>query len=36
LKSDRRAELESGRVLLAESVRRFEVELEKRLDSLVR
>jgi CheY-like chemotaxis protein len=36
LKSDRRAELESGRVLLAESVRRFEAELEKRLDSLAR
>ena len=36
LKSDRRAELESGRVLLVESVRRFEIELEKRLDSLVR
>jgi len=32
VKSDRRAELESGRVLLAESVRRFEAELEKRLD----
>lgn len=36
LKSDRRAELESGRVLLAEAVRRFEAELEQRLDSLAR
>ena len=34
LKSDRRAELESGRVLLAETVRRFETELEKRLAAL--
>lgn len=35
-RSDRRAELESGRVLLAETVRRFEQELERRLDSLTR
>ena len=33
---DGRAELEGGRVLLAESVRRFEQELERRLDSLTR
>ncbi len=36
VRTDRRAELESGRVLLAESVRRFEQELERRLDSLAR
>ena len=36
IRADRRAELEGGRVLLAESVRRFEQELERRLDSLVR
>ena len=36
VKADRRAELESGRVLLAEAVRRFEQELERRLDSLTR
>jgi signal transduction histidine kinase/CheY-like chemotaxis protein len=36
VRADRRAELESGRMLLAESVRRFEQELERRLDSLVR
>ena len=34
VKADRRAELEVGRVLLGESVRRFESELERRLDSL--
>jgi signal transduction histidine kinase/CheY-like chemotaxis protein len=36
VKADRRADLETGRVLLAETVRRFEVELERRLDSLAR
>jgi CheY-like chemotaxis protein len=36
VKADRRADLETGRVLLAETVRRFEVELERRLESLVR
>jgi signal transduction histidine kinase/HPt (histidine-containing phosphotransfer) domain-containing protein len=36
VKADRRADLETGRVLLAESVRRFETELERRLDSLAR
>ena len=36
VRADRRADLESGRVLLAESVRRFEQEWERRLDSLVR
>ena len=36
VRADRRAELEGGRELLAESVRRFEQELERRLDSLVR
>jgi len=36
VRADRRAELEGGRVLLAESVRRFEQELERRLDSLTR
>jgi HPt (histidine-containing phosphotransfer) domain-containing protein len=36
VKTDRRADLERGRVLLAESVRRFETELERRLDSLAR
>ncbi len=36
VKADRRAELETGRVLLAETVRRFETELERRLDSLAR
>jgi CheY-like chemotaxis protein len=35
-KAGRRAELESGRVLLAAAVRRFEQELERRLDSLIR
>jgi HPt (histidine-containing phosphotransfer) domain-containing protein len=35
-KADRRTELESGRELLAETVRRFEEELERRLDSLTR
>jgi HPt (histidine-containing phosphotransfer) domain-containing protein len=34
VKADRRADLETGRVLLAETVRRFESELERRLDSL--
>jgi two-component system, sensor histidine kinase len=34
--ADRRAELERGRALLAESVRRFEQELERRLDTLTR
>ncbi|HEY6927557.1 MAG TPA: response regulator [Steroidobacteraceae bacterium] len=34
LRSDRRADLETGRVLLAEAVRRFEAELEQRLESL--
>ena len=33
-KADRRTELESGRELLAETVRRFEEELERRLDAL--
>ena len=33
---DRRAELETGRVLLAEAVRRFETELAQRLESLGR
>jgi signal transduction histidine kinase/CheY-like chemotaxis protein len=32
VRSDRRAELEAGRVLLSESVRRFEAELERRLE----
>jgi two-component system, sensor histidine kinase len=36
VKADRRAELESGRALLAETVRLFEEELERRLDSLTR
>ena len=36
VRTDRRAELEGGRVLLAEAVRRFEQELERRLDSLKR
>jgi signal transduction histidine kinase/CheY-like chemotaxis protein len=36
VKADRRAEFESGRALLAETVRRFEAELERRLDSLTR
>jgi signal transduction histidine kinase/CheY-like chemotaxis protein len=36
VRADRRAELESGRVLLNESVRRFEAELERRLESLAR
>ena len=36
LKSDRRAEIETGRVLLAESMRRFEAELQHRLNSLRR
>jgi CheY-like chemotaxis protein len=36
VKADRRADLETGRVLLAETVRRFETELERRLDSLAR
>jgi two-component system, sensor histidine kinase len=35
-KADRRTELESGRELLAETVRRFEEELERRLDGLTR
>jgi signal transduction histidine kinase/CheY-like chemotaxis protein len=35
-KAGRRAELESGRVLLAAAVRRFEQELERRLDTLIR
>ena len=33
-KADRRTELENGRELLAETVRRFEEELERRLDAL--
>jgi CheY-like chemotaxis protein len=33
-KADRRTELESGRALLAGTVRRFEEELERRLDAL--
>jgi CheY-like chemotaxis protein len=36
VKADRRAEFENGRALLAETVRRFEEELERRLDSLTR
>jgi CheY-like chemotaxis protein len=36
LKSDRRDELQTGRVLLAQTVRRFEKELEQRLDNLTR
>jgi CheY-like chemotaxis protein len=36
VKADRRAEFASGRALLAETVRRFETELERRLDSLTR
>lgn len=36
LRSDRRAELETARVLLAEAVRRFETELAQRLESLGR
>lgn len=36
LRTDRRAERESGRLLLAEAVRRFETELEQRLESLTR
>ena len=36
VKADRHVELESGRVLLAAAVRRFEQELERRLDSLTR
>jgi len=36
LRSDRRAELENGRLLLLETVHRFEQELERRLDSLTR
>jgi hypothetical protein len=35
-KADRRSELESGRELLADTVRRFEAELERRLDALTR
>jgi chemotaxis protein histidine kinase CheA len=35
-KADRRTELESGRELLVQTVRRFEEELERRLDSLTR
>jgi signal transduction histidine kinase/CheY-like chemotaxis protein len=35
-KAERHAELESGRVVLAEAVRRFEEELEGRLDTLTR
>ncbi len=34
VKADRRAELETGRALLAETVHRFEQELERRLDAL--
>ncbi len=34
LRSDRRSDLEIGRMLLAEAVRRFEKELEQRLDLL--
>ena len=34
--ADRRTELESGRELLAETVRRFEAELERRLEALTR
>jgi CheY-like chemotaxis protein len=36
LRGDRRAELETGRALLAEAVRRFETEIEQRLESLTR
>jgi hypothetical protein len=36
VKADRRAELDSGRVLLGDAIRRFEQELERRLDSLIR
>jgi len=36
VKADRRADLEAGRVLLASALRRFETELERRLDSLAR
>jgi two-component system, sensor histidine kinase len=36
IKSERRAEIETGRVLLAESMRRFEAELQHRLNSLRR
>ena len=36
VKADRRTEFENGRALLAETVRRFEEELERRLDSLTR
>lgn len=34
LRSDRRSDLETGRVLLAEAMRRFEIELEHRMDAL--
>jgi CheY-like chemotaxis protein len=36
VKADRRVEMETGRTLLAEALRRFEEELERRLDALVR
>jgi CheY-like chemotaxis protein len=36
VKADRRAELESGRMVLAEALQRFEDELEARLDTLTR
>ena len=36
VKADRRAELESGRLVLAETLQRFEDELEARLDTLTR
>ena len=36
VKADRRAELESGRMVLAEALQRFEDELERRLDTLTR
>jgi hypothetical protein len=36
VKADRRAELESGRTVLAEALQRFEDELEARLDTLTR
>ena len=36
VKADRRAEIENGHTLLAETLRRFEEELERRLDALVR
>jgi HPt (histidine-containing phosphotransfer) domain-containing protein len=36
VKADRRAELESGRMVLAEALQRFEDELEGRLDTLRR